>query len=72
MKRRTLVGGIAAAAAAAAAPGTASPRRIGMSDVDRLQKRFARDSMRAMARAAAVQWPAPPAKTDDEPRDLMP
>ncbi|ORT61928.1 hypothetical protein BKD26_02655 [Streptomyces sp. CB03238] len=40
MKRRTLVGGIAAAAAAAAAPGTA-PRRIGMSDVDRLQKRFA-------------------------------
>ncbi|MCX4907885.1 XRE family transcriptional regulator [Streptomyces sp. NBC_00878] len=42
LKRRTLVGGIAAAAAAAAAaPGTASPRRIGMSDVDRLQKRFA-------------------------------
>ncbi|MEU3283184.1 hypothetical protein [Streptomyces antibioticus] len=42
MKRRTLVGGIAAAAAAAAAaPGTASPRRIGMSDVDRLQRRFA-------------------------------
>ncbi|MGW1324272.1 XRE family transcriptional regulator [Streptomyces antibioticus] len=42
MKRRTLVGGIAAAAAvAAAAPGTGSPRRIGMSDVDRLQKRFA-------------------------------
>ncbi|WP_244187881.1 hypothetical protein [Streptomyces regalis] len=41
MKRRTFVGGIAAAAAAAAAPGTASPRRIGMSDVDRLQKRFA-------------------------------
>ncbi|MEV0633913.1 hypothetical protein AB0I77_02840 [Streptomyces sp. NPDC050619] len=42
MKRRTLVGGIAAAAAAAAAaPGTASPRRIGMSDVDRLQTRFA-------------------------------
>ncbi|TVZ94976.1 hypothetical protein FB157_10480 [Streptomyces sp. BK340] len=41
MKRRTLVGGIAAAAAAAAAPGAASPRRIGMSDVDRLQKRFA-------------------------------
>lgn len=40
MKRRTLVGGIAAAAAAAV-PGTASPRRIGMSDVDRLQKRFA-------------------------------
>ncbi|WP_217247097.1 XRE family transcriptional regulator [Streptomyces sp. AC602_WCS936] len=42
MKRRTLVGGIAAvAAAAAAAPGTAGPRRIGMSDVDRLNKRFA-------------------------------
>lgn len=41
MKRRTLVGGIAAAAAAAAAPGTAAPRRIGMSDVDRLQHRFA-------------------------------
>ncbi|MFG2883935.1 XRE family transcriptional regulator [Streptomyces sp. NPDC048297] len=41
MKRRTLVGGIAAAATAAAAPGTATPRRIGMSDVDRLKKRFA-------------------------------
>jgi tetratricopeptide (TPR) repeat protein len=42
MKRRTLVGGIAAAAAAAAAaPGTASQRRIGMSDVDRLNKRVA-------------------------------
>ncbi|MFJ7627701.1 XRE family transcriptional regulator [Streptomyces sp. NPDC097595] len=41
MKRRTLVGGIAAAAAAATAPGTASPRRIGMSDVNRLNKRFA-------------------------------
>lgn len=39
MKRRTLVaGGIAAAAAAA--PGS-SPRRIGMGDVDRLQRRFA-------------------------------
>jgi len=41
MKRRTLVGSIAAAAAAAAAPGAASPRRIGMSDVNRLNKRFA-------------------------------
>jgi tetratricopeptide (TPR) repeat protein len=41
MKRRSLVGGIAAAAVAAAAPGTAAPRRIGMSDVDRLQSRFA-------------------------------
>lgn len=40
MKRRSLVGGIAAAAAAAV-PGTASPRRVGMSDVDRLQQRFA-------------------------------
>lgn len=40
MKRRTLVGGVAAAAAVAATPGTA-PRRIGMSDVDRLQRRFA-------------------------------
>ena len=39
MKRRTLVGGIAAAASAAV-PGIAPPRRIGMSDVDRLQKRF--------------------------------
>ncbi|MFF8478604.1 XRE family transcriptional regulator [Streptomyces sp. NPDC015414] len=38
MKRRTLVGGIAAAAAA---PGTTGPRRIGISDVDRLQRRFA-------------------------------
>lgn len=41
MKRRTLAGGIAAAVAAAAAPGAAAPRRIGMSDVDRLQRRFA-------------------------------
>lgn len=40
MKRRTIVGGVAAAAAAAA-PGTTAPRRIGMSDVDRLQGRFA-------------------------------
>ncbi|MFF1276994.1 XRE family transcriptional regulator [Streptomyces marokkonensis] len=42
MKRRSLVGGIAAAAAtAAAAPGITSPRRIGMSDIERLQQRFA-------------------------------
>ncbi|MFJ6657806.1 XRE family transcriptional regulator [Streptomyces sp. NPDC091377] len=41
MKRRTLVGGIVTAAVAAAAPAAASPRQIGMSDVDRLQKRFA-------------------------------
>ncbi|MFE3940978.1 XRE family transcriptional regulator [Streptomyces sp. NPDC059118] len=41
MKRRTLVGGIAAATAAAVAPGTTAPRRIGMSDVDHLRKRFA-------------------------------
>ncbi|MFF8483758.1 XRE family transcriptional regulator [Streptomyces antibioticus] len=40
MKRRTLVGGVAAAAAAASIPGIPVPRRIGMSDVDRLQKRF--------------------------------
>jgi hypothetical protein len=40
MKRRTLVGGLAVAAAAAAAPG-AAPRRIGMTDVERLQARFA-------------------------------
>ncbi|MFE1776406.1 XRE family transcriptional regulator [Streptomyces sp. NPDC059008] len=39
IKRRTLVTGGVAAAAAAAAPGTAH-RRIGMSDVDRLQRRF--------------------------------
>ncbi|MFJ8677501.1 XRE family transcriptional regulator [Streptomyces sp. NPDC093589] len=44
MKRRTIVaGGIAAAAAAAAAaaPAHAASRRIGMSDVGRLQRRFA-------------------------------
>lgn len=41
MKRRTLVGGIAAAVAmASSAPGTGQ-RRLGMSDVDRLQHRFA-------------------------------
>ena len=40
MKRRTLVGGIAAAVAvASSAPGTGQ-RRLGMSDVDRLQHRF--------------------------------
>ncbi|WP_330310569.1 XRE family transcriptional regulator [Streptomyces sp. NBC_00523] len=40
MKRRTLIGGLAAtAAAAAAAPGSA-PRRIGISDINRLQSRF--------------------------------
>ncbi|MFD6936235.1 XRE family transcriptional regulator [Streptomyces goshikiensis] len=40
MKRRTLIGGLAATAAvAAAAPGMAS-RRIGMSDITRLQTRF--------------------------------
>jgi tetratricopeptide (TPR) repeat protein len=38
MKRRTLVGGIAAAAAV---PGITGTRRIGMSDVSRLQQRFA-------------------------------
>lgn len=41
MKRRTFVGSVAAAvAAASSAPGTGQ-RRIGMSDVDRLQQRFA-------------------------------
>ncbi|MGV9708754.1 XRE family transcriptional regulator [Streptomyces sp. NPDC003483] len=41
MKRRSLVGVVAAAAATvAAAPGTTGPRRIGMSDVGRLQQRF--------------------------------
>lgn len=40
VKRRTLVGGIAAAVAmASTAPGTGQ-RRLGMSDVDRLQQRF--------------------------------
>lgn len=60
MKRRSLVGGIAAAAAAA--PGTASPRRVGMSDVNRLQHRFsevvARDhrhgGQRSLERRAAA------------------
>ncbi|MFG2440571.1 XRE family transcriptional regulator [Streptomyces sp. NPDC048508] len=40
MKRRILVGGIAATAAAAAVPGPASPHRIGMNDVERLLQRF--------------------------------
>jgi hypothetical protein len=40
MKRRTVVVGIAVTAATAASPGTA-PRRIGMTDVERLQARFA-------------------------------
>lgn len=41
LQRRSLVGGIAAVAAATAAPGAASPRRIGMSDVSWLNRRFA-------------------------------
>ncbi|MFG2116626.1 XRE family transcriptional regulator [Streptomyces sp. NPDC048718] len=41
MHRRTLVTGAVTAVVAAAAPGTASTRRIGMSDVERLQKQFA-------------------------------
>lgn len=41
MHRRTLVTGAVSAAVAAAAPGTASPRKIGMSDVGRLQEKFA-------------------------------
>ncbi|MGW2100334.1 XRE family transcriptional regulator [Streptomyces olivaceoviridis] len=40
MKRRSF-GGVAVAAVAAAAPGLTAPRRIGMSDTERLQKRFA-------------------------------
>jgi len=41
MKRRTLVGGIAAAVAAASSSPGSARRRLGMSDVDRLQQRFA-------------------------------
>jgi tetratricopeptide (TPR) repeat protein len=41
VKRRTLGGVAVAAAVAAASPGVAAPRRIGMSDVNRLQARFA-------------------------------
>ncbi|WP_353946460.1 hypothetical protein ABII15_35900 [Streptomyces sp. HUAS MG91] len=41
MYRRTLVAGTVSAAVAAAVPGTASPRRIGMTDVTRLQDLFA-------------------------------
>ncbi|MEV1025309.1 XRE family transcriptional regulator [Streptomyces sp. NPDC050264] len=41
MHRRTLVTGPLAAAVAAAAPGTTSTRKIGMSDVGRLQQQFA-------------------------------
>ncbi|MYU20884.1 XRE family transcriptional regulator [Streptomyces sp. SID8352] len=40
MKRRTFVGGIAAAATAAATTPSTFARRIGMSDVERLQQRF--------------------------------
>ncbi|MFB7998816.1 XRE family transcriptional regulator [Streptomyces sp. NPDC056002] len=40
MHRRTLVTGAITAAVAAAAPGTTAPRRIGMTDVQRLQDRF--------------------------------
>ncbi|MER7000151.1 XRE family transcriptional regulator [Streptomyces sp. NPDC000410] len=40
MKRRTIVVGGIAAAAAAAAPGNAAARRIGMTDVERLQRKF--------------------------------
>ncbi|MGW2836879.1 XRE family transcriptional regulator [Streptomyces sp. NPDC001493] len=40
VKRRSLVGGIAAVAVATAASGTPSPQRIGMSDVNRLNRRF--------------------------------
>ncbi|MFD5370722.1 XRE family transcriptional regulator [Streptomyces sp. NPDC127103] len=41
MYRRTLVTGAISVAVAAAAPGVASPRKIGMSDVSRLQEKFA-------------------------------
>ncbi len=41
MHRRTLVAGTVSAVVAAAAPGTASTRRIGMTDVTRLQEKFA-------------------------------
>ncbi|AVZ75811.1 hypothetical protein SLUN_30005 [Streptomyces lunaelactis] len=42
MKRRLFVSGVTASAlAAATAPANSSPRRIGMSDVERLQQRFA-------------------------------
>ncbi|MFD8938853.1 XRE family transcriptional regulator [Streptomyces sp. NPDC059578] len=41
MKRRTLVGGLAAAAVSTTAPSSTSTRRIGMSDVSRLNERFA-------------------------------
>ncbi len=41
MKRRLFVSGVTASALAAAAPATRTPRRIGMTDVERLQQRFA-------------------------------
>ncbi|MGW7072148.1 XRE family transcriptional regulator [Streptomyces sp. NPDC054855] len=41
MKRRTIVAGGVAAVAAAAAPGNAATRRIGVSDIERLQRTFA-------------------------------
>lgn len=41
MHRRTLVAGTISAAVAAATPATASTRKIGMSDVGRLQEKFA-------------------------------
>lgn len=41
MHRRTFVTGSLTAAVAAAVPGAASPRTIGMSDVERLQRKFA-------------------------------
>jgi hypothetical protein len=41
MKRRSFVTGVTATALATTAPANSAPRRIGMSDVDRLQQRFA-------------------------------
>ncbi|MFJ9415873.1 XRE family transcriptional regulator [Streptomyces sp. NPDC101227] len=41
MHRRTVITGVPVALAVAAAPAVAAPRRVGMSDVGRLQRRFA-------------------------------
>jgi tetratricopeptide (TPR) repeat protein len=41
MKRRSFVSGVTATALSACAPANAAPQRIGMSDVKRLQQRFA-------------------------------
>src|SRR5689334_18520056 len=41
MKRRLFVSGVTSAALTAASPASSAPRSIGMSDVERLQQRFA-------------------------------